>query len=290
MAVKRFRDRFGRGEQMMPGSRINPSLRSEGPMSQPAFFTGQHGGPLQDFSQFNDPDSGRVMGGNLRQDLPGRRIDTSHRAAEMDARMSQTLEARRQAKLTSADPGLSTRGRVGSPGRGGRPVGGGLEGRGTRAATGTRMAPGPMLGPGRTEMINARRNAVRGNVNASRKAREASKFRNAQGFIGMHGPGRSEFVKANVDISRNARTGGFRDSGVGRRPPMGPDASGGDLPGRADAPRNPRGSGGIMRGLRNMSSRNKLMMGGGALVLGAAAYSGRRGDGTSSGRSGMTRY
>jgi hypothetical protein len=79
---------------------------------------------------------------------------------------------------------------------------------------------------------------------------------------------------------------------VRRRPPMGPDASGGDLPGRADAPTNPRSSGGGMggKGLRNMSSRTKLMMGAGALVLGAAAYSGRRGDGTSSGRSGMTRY
>jgi hypothetical protein len=88
----------------------------------------------------------------------------------------------------------------------------------------------------------------------------------------------------------NRRTGAGTPRGRAPRGPMGPDASGGGLPGRADAPRNPRGSGGIMRGLRNMSSRNKLMMGGGALVLGAAAYSGRRGDGTSSGRSGMTRY
>jgi hypothetical protein len=76
------------------------------------------------------------------------------------------------------------------------------------------------------------------------------------------------------------------------RGPMSPTGSGSSTPPGTSAPppKNPKGSGGILRGLQNMSSRNKLMMGGGALVLGAAAYSGRRGDGTSSGRSGMTRY
>jgi hypothetical protein len=91
-------------------------------------------------------------------------------------------------------------------------------------------------------------------------------------------------------VNRNPfNTFGGRTSGT---PPVSPTGSGGRMPPGTSAPppRNPRGSGGIIRGMKNMSSRNKLMMGAGALVLGAAAYSGRRGDGTSSGRSGMTRY
>jgi hypothetical protein len=58
----------------------------------------------------------------------------------------------------------------------------------------------------------------------------------------------------------------------------------------APPPPKPRSTGGKIRGLGNMSSRSKLAVGAGALVLGAAAYGGRRGEGTSSGRSGMTRY
>jgi hypothetical protein len=91
-------------------------------------------------------------------------------------------------------------------------------------------------------------------------------------------------------VNRNPfNTFGGRTSGT---PPVSPTGSGGTMPPGTSAPppKKPKSSGGILRGLQNMSSRNKLMMGGGALVLGAAAYSGRRGDGTSSGRSGMTRY
>lgn len=270
MAIKRFRDRAFRGEQRMPGTRVNPASRVDGPMgvhgamSQPVVNVGQHGGLIDDYAQFNTTGGAVVGRSPMVQDLPGRRIDTSSRAAEMDARMSRTLEARRQAKLSAADPGLSTRGRVGAPGRGARPVSGGLEGRGVTPAAGSRTAPGPMLGPGRTEMINARRNAVR----------------------------------ANVELSRAGRTGGFRSAGLSTplsppvRTPMGPTATGGGMPSGTSAPppRSPRSSGGTMRRFGNMSSRNKLMIGAGALVLGAAAYSGRKGDGTSSGRSGMTRY
>lgn len=55
------------------------------------------------------------------------------------------LEARRQAKLASTDPGLSTRGRVNAPGRGSRgPVRGGLETRGVRPEPGSRSAGRPI--------------------------------------------------------------------------------------------------------------------------------------------------
>lgn len=88
-------------------------------------------------------------------------------------------------------------------------------------------------------------------------------------------------------IKRQFPTGSYNKPG-----PMSLRASGGGMPSGAGAPPpvKPKGSGGLIRGLGNMSSRNKIMMGAGALVLGAAAYSGRRGNGTSSGRSGMTRY
>lgn len=68
-----------------------------------------------------------------------------------ESHINRVLEARRQAKLSASDPGLSTRGRVNAPGRAARPVTGGLEGRGVAPASGTRARPGrgPIGGTGR---------------------------------------------------------------------------------------------------------------------------------------------
>jgi hypothetical protein len=118
------------------------------------------------------------------------------------------------------------------------------------------------------------KNNVQKNVAASRATRRA-RDANAMGHV------------------RRSANAAMSDA-LMRVGPISPTGSGGGTPPGTNAPppTNPRSSGGGMggKGLRNMSSRTKLMMGAGALVLGAAAYSGRRGDGTSSGRSGMTRY
>lgn len=184
----------------------------------------------------------------------------------------------------------------------------GLEGRGTRPMSGTRSTgrmPKTNLGgrpvsTGYGSLVNNRQAEAmadfsRSNAAAIPKARVTGTASRSQSVSrgGLPGAAPSNINLGNMgQVNRNPfNTFGGRTSGTA---PVSPIGSGGDMPSRTGAPpvTNARSTGGRMggKGLRNMSSRNKLMIGAGALVLGAAAYSGRRGDGTSSGRSGMTRY
>lgn len=281
-------------------------------------------------------ESGISMSRNpMVQDLPGRRIDTSHVAGRSGVTMDDVMRARRAKGMDlggPSDPGLSGRGRVGAPGRGARPATRGLEGRGAsaagrrrpmpgprggtgrglevrgaRPAPGTRMAPGPMYGPGRGEMIQAQRSArerIMANIEASRAGNRASNFRNAQGFIGVHGPTRKDLVKMRIADSAAGRTGGFKRSGVGAVPRSGAGSAGAvstaaDVaegamhgPGRAELEAIKRAGKTntkqpIMKGMKN---KKALLIGAGAAVIGGLAYSGRRGEGSSGGRTSQYRY
>lgn len=85
------------------------------------------------------------------------------------------------------------------------------------------VASGPRLGPGRAQLapIQAAREQTRSrvmaNIGTSRQARESSRFRNAQGFVGEYGPGRRELLDMNIEASRAGRTGGFRSGNMNGR-------------------------------------------------------------------------
>lgn len=292
-------------------------------MSRASIFVGQHGGIIDDFADFNST-SGYKMGRNpMVQDLPGRRIDTSHVAARGGPTFDDVLKARRAKGMDlggPSDPGLSQRGRRGAPGRGGRAATGGLETRGARPsegtrrkplkvggletrgarpAPGTRMAPGPVYGPGRREMIQGQRAArerLMGNIEANRAGNRASRFRNAQGFVGEYGPTRADMIKNNVRLSREGRSGGFRRSGVGAGGTVSTasDIAEGAMhgPGRAELEAIKRAGKTntkqpLMKGMKN---KKALLIGAGAAVIGGLAYSGKRGEGSSGGRTSQYRY
>lgn len=153
---------------------------------------------------------------------------------------------------------------------------------------------------------------ARQNVAASARARKGSGYR-ASG-VGMSQAQRTRAtmesnIRRNIGQSRNARTGGYRGSGVGRSPgPMqgapGPGPMYGPpkpKPGPVYGPPRPASSGNGAtsgRAIRSMSQRYKdmspktrrMLMAGGAAAVGVTAASNRRGQGTSSGRQSMTRY
>jgi len=344
-----FRDRvrnFGKGSSKggflgTPGLRARTPMMEEG--SLPHISIGTYDGPLDEIRGVERSP------GAMRQDLPGRRIDTSHRAAEMDSRMSAVLEARRQNKLTAADPGLSTRGVTGAPGRGGRAVTGGLEGRGTPSAGRKRPAPGIKGGTKRglerrgvrpepgTRRINPGPNANRGMAgykgsfnsafaaalkeqdqramgglkagynsalgDALRKVKNAEDAkamgamkagynqmfgealqhgRDAEAFARRTGQGTPR-VNRRVPImdTPTGRGGGGGTGGGGGRPPGG-TTRGTDRPVREAIERE---KGKLFKG-----KGRGLMIGAGAAVIAGLAYSGRRGEGSSGGRTSMGRY
>lgn len=292
-----FKNMVGRGKAsgFVPGARV-PQINTT-PGARASVHIGDLDG-MMGLGSSNSQFGTGIINGGMGQAGPGRVI-----ASRSD--YSGVLEARRSARLAAADPGLSTRGRMGAPGRGARPVSGGLEGRGTaaagrrrpmsgprggtqrglegrgvrpaagsrrvgletrgvRPAPGTRTAPGPMYGPGRTEFVNARRARIRGNVEASRAGRTGG-FRASGLEMPVHGPGRAELAAITSSIDDAARTA----AGVGRRDVA---TAGG-------------------RGLSNLT-KNKagLAIGLGAAVVAGLAYKGRRGKGSSGGRTQMTRY
>ena len=247
--------------------------------------------------------------------LPGRGL-----ASRAD--YGNVLEARRQAKLASSDPGLSTRGRVrttaatrgaGLEGRGVAPMPGSrvmgpstrtLETRGVRPMPGTRVrgastggletrgvrpAPGSrMMGPSGPAGGSLRN--VRQNVNNSqqvRVARQQAAARNARR--------QKERIIGNIEESKAGNTGGFRRSGVGR---PGPTASRGPTvaqptvtSGTGATAGKSVSAGNQPRSFRNMDPKTRrMLMIGGAAAVGVTAASNRRGQGTSSGRQSMTRY
>ena len=208
----------------IPGARLPLGNVNKDVGSRPRVFigtgSGVHGADQALLGQFNS-----AFGKTEYKGLGG----SSDRLGQTSfSNYGPVLEARRQARLAAQDPGLSTRGRVGSPGRGARPVGGGLEGRGTRAMPGSRMAPGPMHGPGRAELAgvqrtqaaqkSAQRARILENLDANR-ARAGSGFgarmadSRADAVAGRRQEqlaGRRQRVMGNIEASRAGRTGGFR--------------------------------------------------------------------------------
>jgi len=203
----------------IPGARLPLGDVNKDVGSRPRVFIGSgsgvHGGDGALLGQnFNSAFGTSTRSGNgIRSGPAGGRTSFSN--------YGPVLEARRQAKLAAADPGLSTRGTRGAPGRGARPVGGGLEGRGSRAMSGTRMAPGPMHGPGRAELAGvnraraSQRSRILENLDANR-ARAGSGFgaRMADSRAGaLAGKSQEQLagrVMRNVEASRAGRTGGFK--------------------------------------------------------------------------------
>jgi len=200
----------------IPGARLPLGNVNKDVGSRPRVFIGSgsgvHGGDQALLGEFNSAfgkTEYKGLHGNVR---PGGSGSFSN--------YGPVLEARRQAKLAAADPGLSTRGTRGAPGRGARPVGGGLEGRGSRAMPGTRMAPGPMHGPGRAELagVNRGRAAQRArileNLDANRaRAGSGAGASRADALAGKRQEmlaGRRQRVMGNIEASRAGRTGGFK--------------------------------------------------------------------------------
>ena len=62
------------------------------------------------------------------------------------------------------------------------------------------------------------------------------------------------------------------------------------VPGPIHGPPRPMGGNNVSKGLGAIKNKGRLAMGLGAAVVGGLAYSGRRGEGSSGGRTGMTRY
>ena len=200
----------------IPGARLPLGNVNKDVGSRPRVFigtgSGVHGADQALLGQFNS-----AFGKTEYKGLGG----SSDRLGQTSfSNYGPVLEARRQARLAAQDPGLSTRGRVGSPGRGARPVGGGLEGRGTRAMPGSRMAPGPMHGPGRAELaaVNrgraAQRSRVLENLDANRaRAGSGAGASRADALAGKRQEqlaGRRQRIMGNIEASRAGRTGGFR--------------------------------------------------------------------------------
>jgi len=199
----------------IPGARLPLGDVNKDVGSRPRVFIGSHGGDNAALGQYSNSAFGTGMrnGNGIKSGPAGGRTSMSN--------YGPVLEARRQAKLAAADPGLSTRGTRGAPGRGARPVGGGLEGRGSRAMPGTRMAPGPMHGPGRAELAGvnrdraAQRSRILENLDANRaRAGSGAGASRADALAGRRSEqlaGRRQRVLANIESSRAGRTGGFRE-------------------------------------------------------------------------------
>lgn len=151
------------------------------------------------------------------------------------------------------------------------------------------------------------RGHILANIEASRAGNKASGFRNAQGFIGVHGPTRKDLVKMNIEKSRAGRNNGYRASGIGLDRPYGPPrpigggvgSTGSDLamgamhgPGRAELEAIQRAGKTNAKEplMKAMKNKKALLIGAGAAVIGGLAYSGRRGEGSSGGRTSMSRY
>ena len=253
----------------------------------------------------------RSMGGTA---MPGR--VTASRAD-----YGGVMEARRQAKLASTDPGLSTRGRVrttaatrgaGLETRGARPMPGsrvmgpstgGLETRGVRPMPGTRAGGRPIPAGGLENRgtrpmpgTRLRRDNVRQNVANSqqvRVARQQAAARNTRR--------QKERIIGNLEESKAGNRGGFRRSGVGMpgatasRPqiPTSPTGQTSSASGAAGAARQQSKKANSMfrdRQVAGMNLTRRTQMG--ILAGGAAAYtvSNRRQSGTSSGAQSTTRY
>lgn len=204
---------------------------------------------------------------------------------------SGVLEARRMQKLARTDPGLSTRGVRGAPGRGGRAVTGGLEtrgvrgapgrggravtggleGRGVRPAAGERMLPrSPARIPGREYGAAERRmgRISRAATEGAEPVREAIALGTGRRNLPALRPkavgaGERSVTSALVKDSREA--GGAMKAGLGT---------------------NAKGA--VGKGLFEGHGKN-IMIGAG-IAVGVYALMNRRGKGTSSGRSGTTRY
>lgn len=144
-------------------------------------------------------------------------------------------------------------------------------------------------GPGSRAYIMA-------NIEANRAGNRASKFRNAQGFVGTYGPTRKDLVKMRIGDSAAGRTGGFRRSGVGSSGAVSTaaDVAGEAMAGSGRAELNAIQRTGQTTGkkpiLSTMKNKKGLMIGAGAAVLAGLAYSGRRGEGSSGGRTSQYRY
>lgn len=202
----------------IPGARLPLGDVNKDVGSRPRVFIGSgsgvHGGDNALLGQnFNSAFGTSTRSGNgIKSGPAGGRTSFSN--------YGPVLDARRQARLDAADPGLSTRGTRGAPGRGARPVGGGLEGRGSRAMPGTRMAPGPMHGPGRAELAGvnrgraAQRSRILENLDSNRaRAGSGAGASRADALAGK----RQEMLHAqrtrilgNIENSKAGRTGGFK--------------------------------------------------------------------------------
>jgi hypothetical protein len=219
--------------------------------------------------------------------LPGRGL-----ASRAD--YGNVLEARRQAKLASSDPGLSTRGRVRTTAA---TRGAGLETRGVRPTPGSRV-----MGPStRTLETRGARpmpgTRVRG---ASTRTLETRGVRPAPGSR-MMGPTRSAPV---YGPPKPGPMSPLPQYGPPKPGPMSPLRQyGPPKPGPTSPFPRPTASGTGKTASRNVSAANqprrfkdmnprtrRMLMIGGAAAVGVTAASNRRGQGTSSGRQSMTRY
>jgi hypothetical protein len=316
-----FRDRarnIGRRNRggFVPGAQVRGTTQEMG--SLPNRFIGEFDG--SGVGQMNDVGGSAVGRRPMVQDLPGRRIDTSHRAGEMDSRMSAVLQARRQNKINAAGPGLSDRGVRNAPGRGARPVTGGLERKGVRPAPGTRSAGRPAKVRGGTLGGNTRSGMGMGipggaPTGGGMPAQYGRGYASGFGDMGMGIPSNTptggglpaqygrkyggSFGDMGMGIPRNAPTGGGLPSQYGRIAK--------DIPGGTPVHIRPRGApaggGGTVRAAQELNedvikglgkkgkllSNRGLLIGAGAAVIAGLAMN-RRGDGTSSGRSSMTKY
>ena len=327
----------------IPGARLPLGDVNKDVGSRPRVFIGSgsgvHGGDGALLGQnFNSGFGVSTRSGNgIRSGPAGGRTSFSN--------YGPVLEARRQARLDAADPGLSTRGTRGAPGRGARPVGGGLEGRGSKPMPGTRMAPGPMHGPGRAElagvnrgraaqrsrilenldsnraragsgagasradalagkrqeMLHAQRTRILGNIENSKAGRTGG-FKHGSALGPMHGPGRAEYIRANVATSgagraERARVAAQRagsqsviDSirNTSHTPvqvrPRGP------IKAAAETTASGAARGGNMIEKFSKLHRNTKIGIGLGLAVAAGVASNKRGDGASSGRQSNARY
>lgn len=342
----------------MPGNRVLPVARTDNPMSRPVINIGQHGGPMDDFAQFNT-EGGRSFGSRPefpyrkygspaptgpRVTPPGLMIDTSHVTGRSGVSMDDVMRARRARGMDlggPSDPGLSTRGRVGAPGRGARPVTGGIEGRGTTASGRRKPMPGPRGGTGRglegrgvrpepgSRMLprpaapkprgvrpfptpgHGGRMGIPAPISSGMNAPVVPAMAPNPSLIGQLGQLQGGYAGVVGDSVRavqaetrtaqrpmrqralnNARAqAGARLGGSQNRPVaggVGPTAGPGPT---TPGPRRTGPVDGALDAGRKLPKRGRgLLIGAGAAVVAGLAYSGRRGEGSSGGRTSMSRY
>ena len=323
----------------IPGARLPLGDVNKDVGSRPRVFIGSHGGDNAALGQYSNSAFGTGMrnGNGIKSGPAGGRTSMSNYGPVLEARRQSKLAAADPGLSTRGTRGAPGRGARpvggGLEGRGSRAMPGSrmapgpmhgpgraelagvnrgraaqrsrilgnLDANRARAGSGTGASRADSLAGKRMEQLAGQRQRVMGNIEASRSGRTGG-FKQGMSMTGMHGPGRAEYIRANVATSgagraERARVAAQRagsQSVIDRMrntthtpvsvTPRRPLAAAAENSGSGAA----RG-GNMMQKFSKMSRGSKIGIGLG-LAVAAGVASNKRGDGASSGRQSNARY